>query len=147
MEDRSKDTWQNVELALPYLREAHALGLPLVAVSKWHHLRAVYCLRTQLPEAVPLYAIGWEPSYGGRAVIRETWPQVPDGRRRVIRETSEVARRIADGSYTRPSNGTAHGGDTEEVPSGRAALHRPHVPSWPGLASGWSPDIATRTAG
>ena len=30
---------------------------------------------------------------------RETWPQVPDGRRRVIRETSEVARRVADGSY------------------------------------------------
>lgn len=99
VEDRSKDTWQNVELALAYLREAHALGLPLVAVSKWHHLRAVYCLRTQLPEAVPLYAIGWEPSYGGQAVTRETWPQVPDGRRRVIRETSEVARRVADGSY------------------------------------------------
>ncbi|HTR90358.1 MAG TPA: YdcF family protein [Trebonia sp.] len=99
VEDQSKDTWQNVELSLGYLREALGLGLPLVAVSKWHHLRAVYCLRTQLPAAVPLYAIGWNPIYGGQLVTRQTWPQVPDGRRRVIRETSEVARRIEDGSY------------------------------------------------
>lgn len=99
VEDQSKDTWQNVELSLPYLREALAAGLPLVAVSKWHHLRAVYCLRTQLPEAVPLYAIGWEPVYAGQLVTRHNWPASPDGRRRVIRETTEVARRVAEGSY------------------------------------------------
>jgi uncharacterized SAM-binding protein YcdF (DUF218 family) len=99
VEDQSKDTWQNVELSLPYLREALDAGLPLTAVSKWHHLRTVYCLRTLLPQAVPLYAIGWEPVYGGRPVTRETWPHVPDGRRRVVREVTEVARRVAEGSY------------------------------------------------
>jgi DUF218 domain len=99
VEDQSKDTWQNVELSLPYLREALAMGLPLVAVSKWYHLRAVYCLHTQLPEAVPLYAIGWEPVYAGTLVTRDNWPSSPDGRRRVIRESQEVPRRIAEGSY------------------------------------------------
>ncbi|HZR53622.1 MAG TPA: YdcF family protein [Streptosporangiaceae bacterium] len=99
VEDQSKDTWQNVELSLPYLREALDVGLPLTAVSKWHHLRTVYCLRTLLPQAVPLYAIGWEPVYGGQPVTRETWPRVPDGRRRVVREVTEVARRVAEGSY------------------------------------------------
>lgn len=99
VEDQSKDTWQNIELSLPYLREALGMGLPLVAVSKWHHLRAVYCLRTQLPDAVPLYAISWEPVYAGTSVTRESWPGIPDGRRRVVRESQEVPRRVAEGSY------------------------------------------------
>jgi hypothetical protein len=99
IEDQSKDTWQNVELSTPYLREALAMGLPLVAVSKWYHLRAVYCLHIQLPEAVPLYAIGWEPVYAGTLVTRDNWPSSPDGRRRVIRESQEVPRRVAEGSY------------------------------------------------
>ncbi|HUZ39286.1 MAG TPA: YdcF family protein, partial [Streptosporangiaceae bacterium] len=99
VEDQSKDTWQNVELSLPYLREALAMGLPLVAVSKWYHLRAVYCLRTLLPEAVPLYAIGWEPVYAGTVVTRESWPSSPDGCRRVLRESQEVPQRVAEGSY------------------------------------------------
>jgi DUF218 domain len=99
IEDQSKDTWQNVELSVPYLREALAMGLPLVAVSKWYHLRAVYCLHTQLPEAVPLYAIGWEPVYAGTLVTRDNWPSNPDGRRRVIRESQEVPRRATEGSY------------------------------------------------
>lgn len=99
VEDQSKDTWQNIELSLPHLREALDASLPLVVVSKWHHLRAVYCLHTQLPDAVPLFAIGWEPVYRGQTVTRETWPTIPDGRRRVIRETTEVAARIAEGSY------------------------------------------------
>lgn len=99
VEDRSKDTWQNVEFSMSYLREARAAGLPLVAVSKWYHLRAVYCLHTQFPEAVPLYAIGWEPVYAGEPVTRTSWPSSPDGRRRVIRESREVPRRVADGSY------------------------------------------------
>lgn len=105
IEDHSKDTWQNVELSMPYLREALATGLPLVAVSKWYHLRAVYCVRTQLPDAVPLYAIGWEPVYAGSLVTRDNWPSSPDGRRRVIRESKEVPRRVADGSY-RPAEKT-----------------------------------------
>lgn len=99
VEDQSASTWQNVELSLPYLREALAMGLHLTAVSKWYHLRAVYCLRTLLPAAVPFYAIGWEPLYAGMPVTRENWPQIPDGRRRVIRESQEVPRRVADGSY------------------------------------------------
>lgn len=99
VEDQSKDTWQNVELSMPYLREALAIGLPLVAVSKWYHLRAVYCLLTQLPDAGPLHAIGWEPVYAGILVTRDSWPSSPDGRRRVIRESQEVLRRVAEGSY------------------------------------------------
>jgi hypothetical protein len=143
VEDQSKDTWQNVELSLPYLREALALELPLVAVSKWYHLRAVYCLRTQLPEAVPLYAIGWEPVYAGTLVTRDTWPSSPDGRRRIIRESREVPRRVAEGSYlaavkkdgawslgSRPSRlmpvRARQSPDQGELPAGRlgVSLHR-----------------------
>jgi DUF218 domain len=99
IEDQSSNTWQNVEMSLPYLREALNMGLPLAVVGKWYHLRAVYCLRTQLPEAVPFYAITWEPVYSGALVTRESWPTIPDGRRRVIRESQEVPRRVAQGSY------------------------------------------------
>ena len=99
VEDQSKDTWQNVKLSMPYLRQALGMGLRLAAVSKWYHLRAVYCLRTQLAEAVPLYAIGWEPVYAGSLVTRDNWPSSPDGRRRVVRESQEVPRRVAQGSY------------------------------------------------
>ena len=98
-EDQSKDTWQNVELSLPYLREALGLGLRLAVVTKWYHLRAVYCLATLLPEAGPFHAISWEPVYAGTLVTRESWPKIPDGRRRVVRESQEVPRRVADGSY------------------------------------------------
>jgi DUF218 domain len=84
--DESVNAWQNVELSLPYLRGALDAGLRLVAGSKWHHQRAVYCLWTRLPGAVPLYAIGWEPAFAGQVVTRQTWPSIPDARRRVIRE-------------------------------------------------------------
>jgi uncharacterized SAM-binding protein YcdF (DUF218 family) len=99
VEDQSADTWQNVELSTPYLREALASGLLLTVVSKWYHRRAVMALRTRLPEAGPLHAITWEPAYAGTLVTRENWPAIPDGRRRVIREWQEVSRRISDGSY------------------------------------------------
>jgi hypothetical protein len=99
VEDQSADTWQNVELSLPWLREALTAGLRLTVVSKWYHRRAVMALHTRLPEAGPLYAISWEPAYAGILVTRESWPKVPDGRRRVIREHQEVTRRIADRSY------------------------------------------------
>jgi hypothetical protein len=99
IEDQSSNTWQNVEMSLPHLREALSMGLPLAVVGKWYHLRAVYCLHTQLPEAVPFYAISWEPVYLGALVTRESWPKMPEGRRRVIRESQEVPRRVAEGSY------------------------------------------------
>ena len=88
--DQSKDTWQNVEMSLPHLREALALGLRLAVVSKWYRLRTVYCLATQLPEAAPFYAISWEPVYAGTLVTRASWPKIPHGRRRVLRESREV---------------------------------------------------------
>ena len=68
-------------------------------MTKWYHLRAVYCLATLLPEAGPFHAISWEPVYAGTLVTRESWPKIPDGRRRVVRESQEVPRRVADGSY------------------------------------------------
>ena len=108
VEDQSKDTWQNVELSLPHLREALALGLRLTVVSKWYHLRTVYCLATQLPEAAPFYAISWEPVYAGTLVTRASWPKIPDGRRRVLRESREVPRHVAEGTYraARKADGT-----------------------------------------
>ncbi len=99
VEDQSVDTWQNVELSLPYLREALAAGLPLIVVSKWYHRRAVHVLRTLLPEVGSFYAVSWEPVYADTLVTRNSWPKIPDGRRRVVRESQEVPRRIADGSY------------------------------------------------
>jgi uncharacterized SAM-binding protein YcdF (DUF218 family) len=99
VEDQSADTWQNVELSMPFLREALAAGLQLAVISKWYHRRAVMALRTRLPEAGSLHAIAWEPAYAGTLVTRENWPKMPDGRRRVIREWQEVTRRLSDGSY------------------------------------------------
>jgi uncharacterized SAM-binding protein YcdF (DUF218 family) len=99
VEDQSANTWQNVEFSLPFLREALASGLPLTAVGKWYHRRAVHVLRTLLPEAEFFYAISWEPVYSGVPVTREDWPQIPDGRRRVVHEWEEVPRRVSDGSY------------------------------------------------
>jgi hypothetical protein len=99
VEDQSKDTWQNVELSLPHLREALAMGLRLAVVSKWYHLRTVYCLATRLPQAAPFYAISWEPRYTGTLVTRTNWPKNPDGRRRVLRESQEAPRRVSEGTY------------------------------------------------
>ena len=98
-EDQSVNTWQNVELALPYLREAVASGLSITAVCKWYHRRAIHALRTLLPEAGPFYAITWEPVYAGSPVTRINWPHTQEGRGRVVREWQEVPRRIADGDF------------------------------------------------
>ena len=62
-------------------------------------LRTVYCLATLLPEAAPFHAISWEPVYAGTLVTRASWPKIPDGRRRVLRESQEVPRRVAEGTY------------------------------------------------
>ncbi|WP_433233972.1 YdcF family protein [Actinomadura nitritigenes] len=99
VEDRSADTWQNVQFSLPFVREALAAGLRITAVSKWYHRRAIHVLKTVAPEVGPFYAIGWDPVYAGRPVTRQDWPEIPDGHRRVIREWREVSRRLADGSF------------------------------------------------
>jgi uncharacterized SAM-binding protein YcdF (DUF218 family) len=98
-EDRSANTWQNIEFALPHLREAIAAGLSLTAVSKWYHLRAIHVLRTLLPELDSFHAISWEPIYSGTAITRQNWPDTDERRKKVIRERDEVARRISDGTY------------------------------------------------
>jgi uncharacterized SAM-binding protein YcdF (DUF218 family) len=140
VEDQSADTWQNVELSLPYLREALAMGLPLTAVSKWYHLRTVYCLRTLLPGAVPFYAIGWEPLYAGVPVTRETWPHIPDGRRRVIRETREVPRRVTDGTYqpVTKSGGAWRLSSLSRVPNACGAPPGPRPGGAPACAGSFS---------
>jgi hypothetical protein len=98
-EDRSANTWQNVEFALPHLREAIAAGLSLTAVSKWYHLRAVHVLRTLLPELDAFHALSWEPVYSGTAITRRNWPDTDERRKKVIRERDDVARKISDGTF------------------------------------------------
>lgn len=99
-EDRSANTWQNVEFALPFLREALASGLRVTAVGKWYHCRTLHILATQLPDIGRFHAISWEPAYAGRPVTRADWPFVPDGKRRVIREWEETSRCVAEGSFS-----------------------------------------------
>lgn len=98
-EDQAANTWQNVELSIPYLREAAESGLKVTAISKWYHRRTLHCLATLVPEIGPFYAISWEPVYAGKAVSRVDWPYIPDGKRRVIREWEEVPRRVTEGSF------------------------------------------------
>ncbi|WP_079152570.1 YdcF family protein [Streptomyces sp. RTd22] len=98
-EDQSVNTWQNVELALPYLREALESGLRITAIGKWYHRRTLHSLATLLPEIGPFYAISWEPVYAGKVVTRSDWPSIPEGKRRVVREWEEVSRRVDDGSF------------------------------------------------
>lgn len=98
LEDQSANTWQNVEMALPFLREAVAAGLPITAVAKWYHRRAIHALRTLLPDVDAFHAITWEPVYGGMPVTRTNWPHNPHGKRRVVREWQETLRRVAGGT-------------------------------------------------
>ncbi|KAB8196712.1 hypothetical protein FH608_008390 [Nonomuraea phyllanthi] len=98
-EDRSANTWQNVEFALPFLHEALEKGLAVTAVCKWYHRRAVHALKTLTPDIGGFYAITWDPVYAGQPVTRESWPVIPDGRRRVIREWQEVPRRVTQGGF------------------------------------------------
>jgi uncharacterized SAM-binding protein YcdF (DUF218 family) len=98
IEDKSANTWQNVEFALPFLREALDAGLTITAIAKWYHRRTVHMLKTQVPEIGRFHVITWEPVYDGKPVTRASWPGIPDGSRRVVREREEVSRRVADGS-------------------------------------------------
>jgi DUF218 domain len=96
-EDRSANTWQNVEYSLPFLREALTAGLSITAVSKWYHLRTIYALRSYLPDAAVFYALTFDPMYDDEPVTRSNWPQHVGGKRRVVREWQEISRRIAEG--------------------------------------------------
>ncbi|GAA4662305.1 YdcF family protein [Streptomyces youssoufiensis] len=98
-EDTSANTWQNVEFALPHLREALESGLRVAAVGKWYHRRALHCLTTLVPDIGPFHAISWESAYEGQAVTRTNWSRVPIGRRRVVREWEECPRRVGEGSF------------------------------------------------
>ena len=98
-EDRSTNTWENVAFSLDHLREATAAGLPIAVVAKWYHLRAVYALLQHLPEDAAVYGLSWTPVYADRTVDRISWPDHPDGARRVRREYAEIRRRIQDGEF------------------------------------------------
>ncbi|RAY11884.1 hypothetical protein DPM19_28365 [Actinomadura craniellae] len=97
-EDRSTNTPQNVENALPYINEALAEGLPITGISKWFHRRTINLLATLVPDLGTFYALSWEPVYSGQATTRDNWHQIPDGERRVLREWNEVRLRIENGS-------------------------------------------------
>jgi len=99
VEAESADTWQNVQSSATFLDEAVQLGLPVTAVSKWYHRRAIQILATVHPKAAPLHGLGYEPVYSGVPITRDNWTEHPDGRRRVIREWQETHRRITDGSF------------------------------------------------
>jgi uncharacterized SAM-binding protein YcdF (DUF218 family) len=101
IEDKSANTWQNVELSLPFLREALEDGHSITAVCKWYHRRAVHILKTLMLDIGPIHVITWEPIYGGKLVTRTAWPTIPDGKRRVVREWEEVSRRVSEGSLKR----------------------------------------------
>jgi uncharacterized SAM-binding protein YcdF (DUF218 family) len=101
IEDKSANTWQNVEFSLPFLREALEAGYSITAICKWYHRRAVHILKTLMPDIGPVHVVTWEPVYGGKLVTRTGWPTNPDGKRRVVREWEEVSRRISDGSFKR----------------------------------------------
>jgi hypothetical protein len=89
---------QNVEFALPFIREALDAGLTITAIAKWYHRRTVHMLKTQVPGIGRFRVITWKSVYDGRLVTRASWPDIPDGSRRVVREWDEVSRRVADGT-------------------------------------------------
>jgi uncharacterized SAM-binding protein YcdF (DUF218 family) len=99
VEDQSANTWQNVEFALPYLKEAVAARLSVTAICKWYHRRAVHIIKTLVPDIGPLHVITWEPVYEHQPVTRTSWPDISGGKRRVLREWEEVTRRVANGSF------------------------------------------------
>lgn len=98
-EDRSTNTWQNVEFSLPFLREALDSGLTITAVCKWYHRRAVHILKTLAPDIGAFHVITWDPIYASKHVSGTDWPLIPDGKRQIIREWEEVSRRVSDGSF------------------------------------------------
>jgi len=98
-ESRSVTTRGNVELTLPFLREALRADMPVSAVCKWYHRRAVQLLRALLPEAPFFHAVTWEPTYDGVLVTRsDWWYRSPIAARRVMREWQVIPQRLTEGS-------------------------------------------------
>ena len=83
-------------------------GAALAVVSKWYHLRTSTAWPPCSPRPSRCYAISWEPVYADTLVTRASWPKIPDGCRRVLRESQEVPRRVAEGTYRalRKADGT-----------------------------------------
>ena len=75
-EAASLTTRQNVEQALPFLREALDSGLGLTAVCKWYHRRALHLLRELLPDVPALHAVSYDPIYDGVPLTRSNWWRV-----------------------------------------------------------------------
>jgi hypothetical protein len=99
LEDTSATTRENVERALPFLRQALESGLALTAVCKWYQRRAIQALRALLPEAAFVHAVTWNPVYGGVEVTRSDWWFRSDiGTQRVLREWRVIPERLANGS-------------------------------------------------
>jgi hypothetical protein len=97
-EDGSTTTQGNVEQALPFLREALQAGLPLTAVAKWYHRRALQQLCALLPEAACFYAVTWEPVYDGVLVTRsDWWCTTLVAAQRVLKEWRVIPERLAAG--------------------------------------------------
>jgi uncharacterized SAM-binding protein YcdF (DUF218 family) len=98
-EDRSTTTQGNIEQALPFLRAELGSGVPLTAVCKWYHRRAIQGLRALLPQVQRFHAVTWEPWYGGVTVTRSNWWfRSPVGAQRVLREWRVIPERLEAGS-------------------------------------------------
>lgn len=98
-EASSTTTRGNVQQALPFLHEALQAGLPLTAVCKWYHRRALQQLRALLPEAPCFYAVTWEPTYDGVLVTRANWWRTSSvAARSVLKEWRVIPERLAAGS-------------------------------------------------
>jgi uncharacterized SAM-binding protein YcdF (DUF218 family) len=98
-EDRSTTTGENVELALPFIREALDAGLGLTAVCKWYHRRAIQRLRRLVPEAPGFHAVTWNPTTeGGTPVTRSDWFRSTAAAELVLKEWRVIPLRLAEGT-------------------------------------------------
>jgi uncharacterized SAM-binding protein YcdF (DUF218 family) len=98
-EDSSSTTGENVQRALPFLREALRLDLDLTAVCKWYHRRALQRLRLLLPEAQCFYAVTWEPvTIDGAKITKSEWFMSPGTAKPVLKEWRVIPERLADGT-------------------------------------------------
>lgn len=98
-EAESLTTRENLERALPFLREALEAGLGLTAVCKWYHRRALHLLRAFLPDVPEFHVVTWEPIYDGVAVTRSNWWHASNAATdRVLHEWRVIPERLAAGT-------------------------------------------------
>ncbi len=95
-EERSTNTFENVEFALPLIDTK--LGLTqvtaLIAVAKWYHCRrALMTLKRFWPQPVRYYTATYEPNEAGCA----DWWQFDYGRRGVMKEWNAISTYRAQG--------------------------------------------------